>query len=63
MLLLTILVALACVLPVVVSVFALAAALCLRVGEHLFGDLAQRRSIRGSSASDPCSRCSAPPGR
>lgn len=52
-LLLTILVALACVLPVVVSVFALAAALCLRVGEHLFGDLAQRRSIRGSSASDP----------
>ncbi|MEU4541282.1 serine/threonine-protein kinase [Streptosporangium sp. NPDC023825] len=52
-LLLTILVALACMLPVVVSVFALAAALCLRVGEHLFGDLAQRRSIRGSSASDP----------
>ncbi|MEV0754521.1 serine/threonine-protein kinase [Streptosporangium sp. NPDC050280] len=52
-LLLTILVALACMLPVVVSVFALAAALCLRVGEHLFGELAQRRSIRGSSASDP----------
>ncbi|MER6829501.1 serine/threonine-protein kinase [Streptosporangium sp. NPDC000563] len=52
-LLLTILVALACMLPVVVSVFALAAALCLRVGEHLFGELAERRSIRGSSASDP----------
>jgi len=52
-LLLTILVALACMLPVVVSVFALAAALCLRVGEHLFGELTQRRSIRGSSASDP----------
>ncbi|WP_440084529.1 protein kinase domain-containing protein [Streptosporangium sp. LJ11] len=52
-LLLIILVALACMLPVVVSVFALAAALCLRVGEYLFGDLAQRRSIRGSSASDP----------
>ncbi|MEV4382386.1 protein kinase [Streptosporangium sp. NPDC049644] len=52
-LLLTILVAVACMLPVVVSVFALAAALCLRVGEYLFGDLVQRRSIRGSSATDP----------
>ncbi|MGJ6962284.1 protein kinase domain-containing protein [Streptosporangium sp. G11] len=52
-LLLTIVVALACMLPVVVSVFALAAALCLRVGEYLFGDLVQRRSIRGSSATDP----------
>ncbi|GAA2848791.1 serine/threonine-protein kinase [Streptosporangium fragile] len=52
-LLLTILVALACVLPVMVSAFALVAALCLRVGEYLFGDLAQRRSIRGSSAGDP----------
>ncbi|AWS46473.1 protein kinase [Streptosporangium sp. 'caverna'] len=52
-LLLTILVALACVLPVVVSAFALVAALCLRVGEYLFGDLAQRRSIRGNSATDP----------
>ncbi|MFI6507419.1 protein kinase [Streptosporangium sp. NPDC050855] len=53
MLLLTILVALACVLPVVVGVFAVAAALCLRVGEYLFADLAQRRSIRGNSAGDP----------
>ncbi|MEU4830390.1 serine/threonine-protein kinase [Streptosporangium sp. NPDC023615] len=53
MLLLTILVALACVLPVVVSVFAVAAALCLRVGEYLFADLAQRRSVRGNSAGDP----------
>jgi serine/threonine protein kinase len=52
-LLLTIFVALACVLPVVVSALALAAALCLRVGEYLFGDLAQRRSVRGSSATDP----------
>ncbi|MBG0832257.1 serine/threonine protein kinase [Planomonospora sp. ID67723] len=52
-LLLTIVVALACVLPVVVSAAALVAAVCLRVGEYLFGDLAQRRSVRGSSASDP----------
>ncbi|MEU0518401.1 serine/threonine-protein kinase [Streptosporangium sp. NPDC006007] len=52
-LLLTILVALACVLPVVVSAFAVVAALCLRVGEYLFGDLAQRRSVRGNSAADP----------
>jgi serine/threonine kinase PknH len=52
-LLLTIFVALACVLPVVVSALALVAALCLRVGEYLFGDLAQRRSVRGSSATDP----------
>lgn len=35
------------------SAFALVAALCLRVGEYLFGDLAQRRSIRGNSATDP----------
>lgn len=52
-LLLAILVAAACMLPVLGSVIALAAALCLRVGEYLFGDLADRRSIRGSSASDP----------
>ncbi|MGV9772986.1 protein kinase domain-containing protein [Streptosporangium sp. NPDC003464] len=52
-LLLTILVALACVRPVMVSAFALVAALCLRVGEYLFGDLAQRRSVRGNSATDP----------
>ncbi|GAA3141098.1 hypothetical protein GCM10010466_35180 [Planomonospora alba] len=51
-LLLMIAVALACVLPVMVSAAALVAALCLRVGEHLFGDLAERRSVRGSSASD-----------
>ncbi|MEV8634064.1 protein kinase [Streptosporangium sp. NPDC051023] len=53
LLLLTILVALACVLPVVVSAFAVVAALCLRVGEYLFGDLAERRSLRGNSAADP----------
>ncbi|MEV0421566.1 serine/threonine-protein kinase [Streptosporangium canum] len=52
-LLLTILVALACVLPVMVSAFALVAVLCLRVGEYLFGDLAERRSVRGNSATDP----------
>ncbi|GLX02437.1 serine/threonine protein kinase [Microtetraspora sp. NBRC 16547] len=52
-LLLTILVALACVLPVTVSLFAIVAALCLRVGHYLLGDLAERRSIRGSSGADP----------
>ncbi|MDP9849365.1 protein kinase domain-containing protein [Streptosporangium lutulentum] len=52
-LLLVIPVALACAFPVVVSVIALVAALCLRVGEYLLGDLAQRRSVRGSSATDP----------
>ncbi|GGS58262.1 hypothetical protein GCM10010156_16130 [Planobispora rosea] len=52
-LLLTIVVALACVLPVIVSAFALVAVVCLRVGEYLFGDLADRRSARGGSASDP----------
>ncbi|WP_406312357.1 serine/threonine protein kinase [Streptosporangium sp. NBC_01639] len=53
LLLLTIVVALACVLPVMVSAFALVAVACLRVGEYLFGDLAQRRSVRGNSATDP----------
>jgi hypothetical protein len=52
-LLLTILVALACVLPVAVSVFAIVAALVLRVGNSLLGDLADRRSVRGNSPSDP----------
>ncbi|GIH78742.1 serine/threonine-protein kinase [Planobispora longispora] len=52
-LLLAIVVALACVLPVIVSASALVAVVCLRVGEYLFGDLADRRSARGSSASDP----------
>jgi hypothetical protein len=51
-LLLTILVALACVLPVAVSAFAIVAVLVLRVGNYLLGDLADRRSVRGSSASD-----------
>ncbi|MFJ2030205.1 serine/threonine-protein kinase [Streptosporangium sp. NPDC087985] len=53
LLLLTIFVALACVRPVMVSAFALVAVACLRVGEYLFGDLAQRRSVRGNSATDP----------
>ncbi|MCC5577768.1 serine/threonine protein kinase [Microtetraspora sp. AC03309] len=52
-LLLTILVALACLLPVTVSLFAIVAALCLRVGHYLLGDLAERRSVRGSSGADP----------
>ncbi|WP_433244299.1 protein kinase domain-containing protein [Streptosporangium sp. CA-135522] len=52
-LLLVIVVALACVRPVMVSAFALVAVLCLRVGEYLFGDLAERRSVRGNSATDP----------
>ncbi|WP_433415803.1 serine/threonine-protein kinase [Microtetraspora malaysiensis] len=52
-LLLTVLVALACVLPVTVSLFAIVAALCLRVAHYLLGDLAARRSVRGSSGADP----------
>lgn len=52
-LLLTILVALACLLPVMVSLFAIVAVLCLRVGNYLLGDLAERRSVRGSSGADP----------
>ncbi|KAB8181190.1 serine/threonine-protein kinase [Microbispora catharanthi] len=52
-LLLATLVALACLLPVVVSLFAVVAALCLRVGQYLLGDLADRRATRGSSGADP----------
>ncbi|MEV7806128.1 serine/threonine-protein kinase [Microbispora sp. NPDC088329] len=52
-LLLATLVALACLLPVVVSLFAAVAALCLRVGQYLIGDLADRRAARGSSGADP----------
>ncbi|MEZ0074365.1 protein kinase domain-containing protein [Planotetraspora sp. GP83] len=52
-LLLVALVALACLLPVTVSLFAIVASLCLRVGHYLLGDLAERRSVRGSSGSDP----------
>jgi hypothetical protein len=51
-LLLTILVALACVLPVPVSAFAVVAALCLRVADHLLSGLADRRSLGGGSAGD-----------
>ncbi|MFD1114221.1 serine/threonine-protein kinase [Sphaerisporangium aureirubrum] len=40
-------------LPVLVGSLMVVLALCLRVGEYLWGDLAQRRSIRGSSPSDP----------
>ncbi|OPG14608.1 serine/threonine-protein kinase [Microbispora sp. GKU 823] len=52
-LLLATIVALACLLPVVVSLFAVVAALCLRVGQYLLGDLADRRAARGSSGADP----------
>ncbi|MFC4060786.1 serine/threonine-protein kinase [Planomonospora corallina] len=51
-LLLVIAVALACLLPVIASAVALVVVVCLRVGEYLFGDLAERRSVRGNSASD-----------
>ncbi|WP_214409526.1 serine/threonine-protein kinase [Sphaerisporangium fuscum] len=51
--LLVVAVAAARMLPVLTSVFILVAVLCLRVGEYLFGDLAERRQLRGSSASDP----------
>ncbi|GAA3839507.1 hypothetical protein GCM10022226_72280 [Sphaerisporangium flaviroseum] len=40
-------------LPVLVSVLMVVVVLCLRVGEYLWSDLAQRRSVRGNSASDP----------
>ncbi|MEV7009891.1 serine/threonine-protein kinase [Streptosporangium sp. NPDC051022] len=53
LLLLAIVVGVACVLPVIGSVIGLVAVLCLRVGEYLFGDLAERRSVRGNSAADP----------
>ncbi|MCG5214395.1 serine/threonine-protein kinase [Streptosporangium sp. KLBMP 9127] len=52
-LLLVLLVAGACALPVAVSAIAIVAVLCLRVGEYLFGDLAERRKVRGSSGADP----------
>ncbi|SDQ39342.1 Serine/threonine protein kinase [Thermostaphylospora chromogena] len=52
-LMLVVLVSLACMLPVAVSAFAVVAVLCLRVGEHLFSDLAERRRVRGSSGADP----------
>ncbi|GGK71081.1 hypothetical protein Sme01_26970 [Sphaerisporangium melleum] len=40
-------------LPVLVSVLMVVVVLCLRVGEHLWSDLAERRSVRGASTSDP----------
>ncbi|MEV7964923.1 serine/threonine-protein kinase [Sphaerisporangium sp. NPDC088356] len=40
-------------LPVLVGVLMVVVVLCLRVGEYLWGDLAERRSLRGNSASDP----------
>jgi hypothetical protein len=52
LLLLATLVALACLLPVAVSAFAIVAVLVLRVGDHLLGDLADRRSTGGGGASD-----------
>ncbi|MGI5273833.1 serine/threonine-protein kinase [Nonomuraea sp. CA-218870] len=47
------LVALAVMMPVMVSAIAIVLALVLRVGENLFGDMVQRRQVRGSSAADP----------
>ncbi|MEO3808489.1 protein kinase [Sphaerisporangium sp. B11E5] len=52
-LLLVIAVAGARMLPVLVASLMVVVAMCLRVGEYLWADLAQRRSIRGSSPSDP----------
>ncbi|GII92592.1 serine/threonine-protein kinase [Sinosporangium siamense] len=52
-LLLAILAGAACMLPVLVSAIAVVVVLCLRVGEYLFGNLANRRTERGSSAADP----------
>ncbi|MBX6384810.1 MAG: serine/threonine protein kinase [Microbispora sp.] len=52
-LLLATLVGLACLLPVMVSLFAVVLVLCLRVGQYLLGDLAERRATRGSSGADP----------
>ncbi|MEU9884791.1 serine/threonine-protein kinase [Sphaerisporangium sp. NPDC051011] len=51
--LLVVVVAFARMVPVLACVFMVVVVLCLRVGEHLWGDLAERRSVRGSSASDP----------
>ncbi|WP_214104635.1 serine/threonine-protein kinase [Acrocarpospora catenulata] len=53
LLLLTVLVAAACLVPVIVSLTAIALVLCLRVGNYLFGDLADRRQVRGASGADP----------
>ncbi|MFG1945038.1 protein kinase [Nonomuraea sp. NPDC048826] len=47
------LIALAVMMPVMVSAIAIVLALVLRVGEYLFGDMVQRRQVRGSSAADP----------
>ncbi|RCG32278.1 serine/threonine protein kinase [Sphaerisporangium album] len=52
-LLLVVAVAFARMVPVLGCVFMVVVVLCLRVGEHLWGDLADRRAVRGSSASDP----------
>ncbi|MGW4468068.1 serine/threonine-protein kinase [Nonomuraea sp. NPDC004354] len=52
-LLLTLLVALAVMMPVMVGAAAVVIALVLRVGEYLFGDHVARRQLRGSSAADP----------
>ncbi|GAB1822008.1 protein kinase domain-containing protein [Herbidospora sp. RD11066] len=52
-LMLAVLIGAACLLPVMVSLFAIVLVLCLRVGNSLFGDMSERRSIRGTSSSDP----------
>ncbi|GAA3678673.1 hypothetical protein GCM10022224_048550 [Nonomuraea antimicrobica] len=53
LLLLVTLVAGTVMMPVMVGAVAVALALVLRIGEYLFGDLVQRRQVRGSSAADP----------
>ncbi|MFC4588296.1 serine/threonine-protein kinase [Sphaerisporangium corydalis] len=53
LLLLAVAVAGARMLPVLVGIIMVVVVLCLRVGEYLWGDLAERRSVRGGSASDP----------
>ncbi|MEV0585662.1 serine/threonine-protein kinase [Nonomuraea sp. NPDC050310] len=53
-LLLAVLIGLTVMMPVTFGVTALALALVLRMGEYLFGDLVQRRQLRGGgSAADP----------
>ncbi|MEU4577159.1 serine/threonine-protein kinase [Nonomuraea sp. NPDC023979] len=53
LLLMVSLVALAVMMPVVVSMVAIVLALVFRMGEYLFGDMVKRRQVRGSSAADP----------
>ncbi len=53
---LAVLVGAACLLPVMVSLFAIVLVLCLRVGNSLIGDLSERRSIQGHQRLRPDAR-------